>query len=64
MVLGVVVAQILAARPPINEELALPGTILNPKESHVDLAFDRFCLIVSFVKPTAVVLSTCMGVGG
>ena len=30
----------------------------------MSIAFDRFCLIVSFTNPTAVVLSTCMGVGG
>ena len=28
------------------------------------IAFDRLCLILSFAKPTDVVLSTCMGVGG
>ena len=30
----------------------------------MSIAFDRFCLILSFVKPTVVVLSNCMGVGG
>ena len=29
----------------------------------MSIAFDRFYFIVSFAKPTDVVLSTCMGVG-
>ncbi len=36
MVFGVVVAQILAARPLIDEELALAGAILDPIKLHVD----------------------------
>ena len=30
----------------------------------MSIDFNRFCLIVLFSKPTAVVLSTCMGVEG
>ena len=30
----------------------------------MSIAFDRFCLMVLFANPTAVVLSTCMEVGG
>ena len=30
----------------------------------MSIAFDRFCLILLFENPTAVVLSTCMGVEG
>ena len=63
VVLCELVTKVSAADFPINEKLALPGAVLDPIEAHID-GFGFFCLIVPFAKPSAVELSTRIGVGG
>ena len=36
VVLGVIVAEVLAARSPVDVKLSLFGSVLDPIESHVD----------------------------
>ena len=61
--LGEIVTEVSAAGFPINEKLTLPGAVLYPIEAYID-GFGFFCLMVPFAKPSAVELSTRIGVGG
>ena len=61
--LGEIVTGVSAAGFPINEKLALPGAVLDPIEAHID-GFGYFCFMVPFAKPSAVELSTWIGVVG
>ena len=58
-----VVAKILNSRPQVYDELTLVGPVLNTIKC-MSIALDNFCLIVFLANPAAVVLSTCIGVGG
>ena len=62
-VLGEVVTKVTAAGFPINDKLALLFVVLDSIEAHVN-GCGFFCLIVSLAKPSAVELSTRIGVGG
>ena len=55
--------KVSAAGFPINDKLALLGVVLDPIEVHID-GFGYFYLILSLEKPSAVELSTRIGVGG
>ena len=63
LVLGEVVTDVSASGFPINEKLALPGAVLDPIEAHIN-GFGYFFLIVPLANPSAVELSTRIGVGG
>ena len=62
VVLGEILTKVSAAMFPINKKLALPGAVLDPIEGHID-GFGYFCFMVPFAKPSAVELSTRIGVG-
>ena len=61
--LGEIVTKVSAAGFPINEKLTFPGAVLDTIEAHID-GFGYFFLMVPFAKPSAVELSTRIGVGG
>ena len=61
--LGVVVAKVSDAWLPVDEEVTLDCAIAYPIKC-MSIAFDRFCLMVSLAKPSAVELSTWIGVAG
>ena len=63
MVLAVIVAQVSDFGLPVDEELNLACAVAYPIKLHVD-AFNRFFLMVSLAKPSAVELSTWIGVAG
>ena len=63
MMLGVVAAKILNSRPPVDDELALVGPVLNPIKTYV---YYLISFLFDFIvgNPTTVVLSTCIVIGG
>ena len=63
MVFGVLVPKVGASGGPVNLEVALAGAIPDPVEAHANCLW-TFLLDSIVYKPTAVVLSNCMGVGG
>ena len=63
MVFCMIITSVVVAGFPIYFELALSASITNPIEAHID-GLGAFCLMVSVANPMAVVLSTCILVGG
>ena len=63
MVLGVIVAQVSDSGLPVDEKLILACAVAYQIKAHVN-RFDRFCLMVSLAKPSAVELLTWIGVEG
>ena len=62
MVFSVEIPNILASRLPVDDELALFYSVLYPIISHINCFGSFFCFVL-LEKPTAVVSSTCIGVG-
>jgi hypothetical protein len=65
------IGQVVLAGPIVHQELALTCVVLEPMPAHVhgqcqhmSMALERFSFIVPLANTSAVVLSTCMGVGG
>ena len=63
MMLGVVVAYVSDGRMPVDEELTLACAIAYPIKRRL-VACGHFCLMVSLAKPSAVELSTWIGLAG
>ena len=63
MVLGVIFTQVCDAGLPVDEGLTLACAVADPIKVHV-VRFRSFCLMVLLAKPSAVELSTWIGVAG
>jgi hypothetical protein len=58
-----IIRQILKSRAPVHVKLSLFHSVFYPIK-RISIAFVRFCFIVPFMYPVAVVLSVSIGVGG
>ena len=59
-----IVAQVSVDVTPVDEELTLACAVAYQIKKRMLIAFNRFCLMVSLVKPSSVELSTWIDMSG